>query len=76
MRPLAALVVVLVDLSVGLAWVAKINRFHFVGLDDHDTKVLSCGWVVQIWHLLPKLEMLLIIGLVDWLSWRRIGECT
>lgn len=52
-----------VDLSAGLCRIAEVKLFHLFGLDDNDSKVLSCDRVVQVLDFCAESQVLVIVGL-------------
>jgi hypothetical protein len=58
-----------VDLSTSLCRVTDIKLLNLLGLDDDDSKVLSCNRVVEIVDFGAESQVLVIIGLRGWFTW-------
>lgn len=63
-----------VPISPCLRWVAQISLFHRVRHNDDESEVFARNRVMQIVRLAAEREVLVVVGFLDGLAWRRILE--
>lgn len=59
-----------------LCWVAQINLFDFIRLDDDYSKVTPGNLVVQIHNFLPKGQRRVLWRNRHWAAWSRVLEAS